>query len=398
MATWHLLRTLFGEPLAWTGAAFLALDPFHIAISKVVHVDALLSVLMLLSALCALRYWQLQSEETNPSNSPGHHHSYLLASGALAGLAFLTKSPAYFLVPFFGLTVLVTSIAQRWPPRQLPARTLLPAGVWLGAAAAVYTLLWPSMWVQPAHTLQTVFAGVLKHAGRAHPQPLYYLGERITTDPGPGFYLLTLLVKTTPLTLPLSIVGAASAASGVWARGRRALGLLLAYGVFFFVQMSLGAKKDPRYLLPVFTALDILAGVGLALLVKWWTHSKPIVGRILLPAALVAQAALVWPYHPYYITYASPLVGGPAGAQRLLVATPEGEGLDVVARYLNRQPGAERLRVGVQSPAYEAFRQVFVGEVLDTRDPDLDYLVFADVYLTRHVAEDQWGQQWQAVR
>jgi hypothetical protein len=265
-------------------------------------------------------------------------------------------------------------------------------------ASAVYVLLWPAMWVQPGPTLATVFAGVLKHAGRAHPQPIYYLGELTTEDPGPGFYALTVLAKTTLLSLPLALVGTLASLTRGWRRERHVLWLVAAYGLFFFVQMSLGAKKDTRYLLPLFPALDILAAVGLVTLASRSARGKPMLAAAPMAAALALQAALVWPYHPYYVTYASPLVGGPAGAQRLLVATPENEGLDIVARYLNRQPGAERLRVGVQLPAREAFRQVFVGEVLDTREADLDYLVFADVYLTRHVAEDQWGEQWQAVR
>jgi hypothetical protein len=110
---------------------------------------------------------------------------------------------------------------------------------------------------------------------------------------------------------------------------------------------------------------------------------------------LVLQAALVWPYHPYYITHASLLVGGAKGARRILLSTPEGEGLDLVAEALNRMPQAHQLRVGVQMPAREAFRQYFVGEITDTREPDLDYLVFADVYVTRRMAEDQWGEQWE---
>jgi len=38
-----------------------------------------------------------------------------------------------------------------------------------------------------------------------------------------------------------------------------------------------------------------------------------------------------------------------------------------VANYLNHLPEAEQLRVGVQMPAWEAFRQYSVGEVADTR-------------------------------
>jgi hypothetical protein len=57
--------------------------------------------------------------------------------------------------------------------------------------------------------------------------------------------------------------------------------------------------------------------------------------------------------------------------------------------------GAEALRVGAQLPAQEALRQHFVGEITDTRAPDLDYLIFADVYVQRRMAEDQWGAQWE---
>jgi len=398
LLAWWLLKCLFGEKAAWAGAGLMALDPFHIAISKVVHVDALLSALMILSALTLLVYLR-RSDASGERRSFWSSHerqtgAWLVASGVLAGLAFLTKSPAYFLVPFLGLSLLaIRGRARLW------RGYLLPGLVWSAAAAATYVALWPAMWVQPGQTLATVIGGVFKHTGQAHPQPLYYLGELVTEDPGPGFYGIVLLVKTTVLSIPLFIVGLVGPLTATWRRERRLLGLLIAYWAFFFVQMGLGAKKAPRYLLPAFPALDIIAGVGLATLARRLASWKPrIPSGAVVAAALAVQAALVWPYHPYYITHASLLVGGPAGAQRLLLPTPEGEGLDLVARYLNHLPEASRLRVGAQMPAWEAFRQYFVGEVVDTREPDLDYLVFADVYVTRHVAEDQWGEQWETYR
>ena len=241
---------------------------------------------------------------------------------------------------------------------------LVPVLLWAGAAAAVYVLLWPAMWVQPGQTLATVIGGVFKYTSRACPQPLYYLGELTTEDPGLGFYGVALLVKTTALSLPLFVIGLGGPLTAMWRRERRSLGLMVAYFAFFFVQMGLGVKKAPCYLLPAFLALDIIAGVGLV--------------------------TLVWSYHPYYITHASLLVGGPAGARRHLLATPEGEGLGLVADYLNDLPRARQLRVGVQLPAREAMRQHFVGEVTDTHESDLDYLVFAEVYVRRHIAEEQW--------
>jgi len=424
---WRLLRDVFDETAAWAGAGLLALDPFHIAISKVVHVDALLSVLMILSALTLLLYLQRHTGGKDGSSTRPSHR-LLLASGVLAGLAFLTKSPSYFLVPYFGLSLLVTrcpiqSVARATvPPRgtegggaQRLRRTrlwqgyLAPLLLWGGSAALTYVLLWPAMWIEPIQTLEAVVAGIFKHAGRAHPQPLYYLGALTTEDPGPGYYLVSLLVKTTALSLPLFIVGLGATLTRRWRDSRRSYGLLIAYLAFFFVQMSLGAKKAPRYLLPVFPALDIIAGLGLVALArstkreaKRFHHLVPWKAGVspgaLIVAALIAQAALVLPYHPYYVTHASLLAGGPAGGRRLLLATPEGEGLDLVAAYLNHQPQAGQLRVGVQLPAREAFRQHFVGQIADTREPDLDYLIFAEVYVTRHMAEDQWGEEWETYK
>jgi len=75
---------------------FVALDPFSIGLSRLLHLDGLLSALMLLSLLAFVAYLY-----------HGRRRADLLLSGIAAGLAWLTKSPAFFLVPFFGLLHLV---------------------------------------------------------------------------------------------------------------------------------------------------------------------------------------------------------------------------------------------------------------------------------------------------
>jgi hypothetical protein len=59
---------------------------------------------------------------------------------------------------------------------------------------------------------------------------------------------------------------------------------------------------------------------------------------------ILAQAALVFPHHPYYFTYYNPLMGGgPAAARTMIVGW--GEGLDQAARWLNTRPNAGDLDV-----------------------------------------------------
>jgi hypothetical protein len=393
LLTWRLLKQLFGKKAAWAGAGFLALDPFHIATSQMAHIDALFSVLMILSALTLLLFLQ-QSAENAPRRPFRPHYRLLLLSGVLAGLACLTKSMAYFLVPFFALSLAVTRRqARRWRD------DLMMSLLWAGTAFATYVLLWPAMWVQAGRTLAMVAGDMFKQVHCDLPQSLCYLDSPAMEQPGLSFYSIVLLAKTTALTLPLFIIGLVSPFTSTWSHARQTLGLLIAYFVLFFVQTVLRAENAPCYLLPAFPALDIIAGIGLLTLVRHSTSwNVRIPSGTLTAAALILQAALVLPYHSHYTTHASLLTGGPAGAQHLLPAIQEGEGLNLVADYLNHLSNAERLRVGVQSPVQTTLRQYFVGEVTDIHQTNLDYVVFVDACIEHRMAEEQWREQWETYK
>jgi hypothetical protein len=98
--------SLFGFWPALVGFLLIAADPFHIAHSRLLHLDGLLSSLMLLSLLALLKYLLRGGRPAN-----------LVVSGVAAGLAWLTKSPTLFLVPFVGLLVLLELWSRR---RQQP--------------------------------------------------------------------------------------------------------------------------------------------------------------------------------------------------------------------------------------------------------------------------------------
>ena len=99
-----LLRRLFGEATAAVAAILLALSPYYLAQSKVLHLDAWMATLMLLSALALL----LHRRE--------HLTRWLLLSGALGGLALLVKTTALFLLPFTALVLLVDATRNTQSP------------------------------------------------------------------------------------------------------------------------------------------------------------------------------------------------------------------------------------------------------------------------------------------
>jgi 4-amino-4-deoxy-L-arabinose transferase-like glycosyltransferase len=105
------------------GALALAVFPVFVAVSRDNGVDPLLVLLMLLACGCALRAIE------------GGHARWLLASAALVGLAFNTKTlAAYLVVPGIALGWLVCA------PPALPRRLLALAGA--GVTLGVVSFAW----------------------------------------------------------------------------------------------------------------------------------------------------------------------------------------------------------------------------------------------------------------
>ncbi len=383
---WSLLRRLFGSRVAWVAALLWALDPFHLANSKVLHLDAVLSILMMLSALWILVYVR------------EHKTKALVVSAILGGLALLTKIAALFLIPFLGLCLLIDGVSSLRPSR----RALLALGsaagcffLWLLIALALYTLLWPAMWAQPWTTLETVVQqGIVRKIHRAHTLPRFHRGRLMIGDPGTLFYVDTLLFRTTFLTLPFLFVGIGAAARG---RQKRSWILLGAFAVFYFLQMTLASRKESRYMLPVLLAIDVLSAAGIV----WWTQR---VGKRtflrpvhLISLLLVAQMLFVVPRFPYYGTHYNLLLGGPQAAQRVVPLGSFGEGLDLAARHVDGLPGAEGFVVGTQFLANEMVAQYVRAPVRDVADvgDDVDVLVFGVQYTMRGGDYPRWGALWE---
>ena len=366
VAFWTASRLLSFWP-ALIGFLLIAFDPFHTALSRLLHVDGLPSSLALLSLLPFFNYLYR-----------GRQKKDLVLSGVAAGLAWLTKSPMLFLVPFVGL-LLSLELVEKWRSgSRLTHRDLwqsaVPLILWGSVGLAVFVLLWPSMWVDPVHTLRRMLGGMVMYAGQGHDSQLYFNGEVYEGDPGASFYPITYLWRTTPVVL-IGLVLAALAlafprAGLIPSTNRRPLGMLLLFALLFTIFMTLGAKKFDRYLLPIYPPLDLVAGVGWVAAVSWirrqssqyWTQA---VAPAILLVALAGQAVGTISSSPYYFSYYNPLWGGTPRAPAVMMVG-WGEGLDQAARFLNNQPGAANRQVatGIWSTTFSYF---YDGPVVSTR-------------------------------
>ena len=339
---------LFGAWPAILGGTLLALDPFMLAHSRLVHIDASLALWTSLGLLAALVRW-----------SGGGWWSLVFA-GVATGLALLSKAPSLILLPLVPFALVV----MRGPGVLRDPRAWRDLAIWALLTAVVYITVWPAFWVAPVDTLGRVLAFARDNANPAH--------AAAADEDGIGiwFYLLVLLFRSTPLSW-LGLLGLAINCPRGMA-GRAAIVLML-YAVGFAAAMTIAAKNFDRYLLPVFPTLDLLAGLGLwrlCSLSRWervgvrecppspsrwgggrgvgpsWTVRAGLILTVLTLSAWWLAAA--WPYE---LTYANPLLGGNPAAHRT-IASGWGEGLDQVAAYLNQRPNAARLKAAMPGEIY----------------------------------------------
>lgn len=331
LAAFFYAERIFGTWPAAVGMLLVAFDPFHIALSRLLHLDALLSSLMLLSVLAAV--WYLRTK----------HRAHVIISALAAALAWLTKVPGLFLMPFLGAVFIVL----RWEDVRSRLWRSLAGDVvlWAGIALIVTVAGWPALWVAPVQTLQQTMSETVNYAtGEEHMTTIFFAGDVLReVDPGVWFYPINYLWRTTPVVL-LGLPAALIAAVRRWMplgepSRRHTAGVLIAFALLYLLTMTLGAKKLDRYMLPAHAPLDLVAGFGLYALgrrlydaIEWGNAAY--VATTLIAGGLVLHAGLSLSTYPYFLSYFNPMLGGSTRASQVLMIG-RGEGLDQAAAYLN---------------------------------------------------------------
>ncbi len=319
---WLLLRKILDRPYALAAISLVILDPYGLALSRVLHIDALTSQFMLIACLAALVYTPSLDLPAQVLTAVGCSRlrlrigarRYLLVSGVAMGLAALTKSYGVLVGPVATLFWLVGWWRRALPhsklegdmdaqPPALSSVSLRKAILSWGrdvvlcavVAGTVFVLAWPAMWVTPLGVLRNMLGLSFEYATRPGDATTAFFRGQVVADPGPWFYLVALWFRATPLALlggVLAIVGLlwrnrapttpgtpnhgaleerngsgdSEPRGGFALDGRStkvALGLLV-YALLFLIVITLSRKKFDRYMLPALLAGDVLAGIGLA--------------------------------------------------------------------------------------------------------------------------------------
>jgi hypothetical protein len=342
----------------------------------------------------------------------GRHLYDLMLAALAAGLAWLTKSPALFLIPFFSLLSIIEFARLWWKERRFSFQDVWnvawPFMVWVGIAALVFVLLWPAMWVNPIGTIQMIFTEASDYAEEGHHSATFFNGQIYPAGTSDWlFYPINYLWRTTPTIL----IGLLLAALAIIFRQRfstskqhqQAILALSLFAVLFSIFMTFGSKKFDRYLLPAFAPLALVAALGWFIIVNralkffasfWVSGSKAgkviqIGGAFLLILILLTQMIGPLQTFPYYFSYYNPIMGGSRKAPEVMMIG-YGEGLDQAARYLNAKPDAAELRVLSWYPD-GPFSYIFNGRTLyQGFASNPENLINADYYVLYY---HQWQRQ-----
>ncbi len=270
IAAYFPLRKLFDPQIAVLAVLVMAWDPFFIALSRLLHLDGLLASLTVFALLAFLAWLH-----------GGQQLRYFVISGLAAGLALLTKTPALVWLPTAGLLLLLEWFRRLRAGEGKSLGLLLAFIAWMALVAVTFVGLWPAMWVAPLDVLSSIVAEMQNYAA-GHELPNFFLGQA-TEDPGPLFYPVAFLFRTTPAVLVGLVAAVALGWRHQWpfdtpVRRRSTLGLAI-FALLFAAVMMLSAKKFDRYISPVFLALDIVAvlgWLGLAQVVLEWWHAAAV--------------------------------------------------------------------------------------------------------------------------
>ncbi|MEO7912585.1 MAG: phospholipid carrier-dependent glycosyltransferase [Roseiflexaceae bacterium] len=231
-----LLRRIVRPGIAVLAAILWATEPFLIAHSRLLHVDALVTSF---STLCVLLLLLGSPLARRPATGAGRWAA-IIASGIMAGLALLSKVSGLVLLPWAGLFLAAVVLIDpqlraangaRWW-RSLgwwlaaAQRTLLPYVVWLSCLTLTMFVVWPAMWVEPWIAVDDMIEEAIFNGGQPHAWGNYFLGRSIP-DPGPLFYPVAVLWRSSPLmligllALPLAFWMRRTTDDRRWAKGRR---------------------------------------------------------------------------------------------------------------------------------------------------------------------------------
>ncbi|MBI2414968.1 hypothetical protein HYV31_04005 [candidate division WWE3 bacterium] len=363
----YLFANFFKLRKAFFVVLLFTLEPFFIGNSRLVHLDILMSLLLLNGLI--LSYWVIKK----------FNLTRLVIASILFALAFLTKSigvGGFLYASFVGaLLIFLTEIKNDPKNTQLIKISLNKAlkylVLFLFFSFIFIFIFWPALWVNFTEVMGYLYYGAFR-VGLAKGHNQIFL-EGKTRDAGWLFYPVVMLYKTSIFTsfgvlLNLLLVSPRNlfnklkhlftpirnfkvSASKIIPNVVRIADsftleqYLFVFYVGYFVVMSISSKKIDRYAVVMFPMLSILAINGyFKYLMLFKSRMLNLVSTIFV-LGLFTYGLIIpsFTFFPYYFTYTNPLLGTPQYVhENILAQKPFGIGMYAVKDLIVEKYGSTR--------------------------------------------------------
>ena len=293
------LKKLFGNKYAFLSVLLIALEPFNIALTRVFHLEGLMSIFMVASFVWYYYFLYSVTEDDYQKGIRLYYKKALYISAAFGALAVLTKTSALVLLPMIFLMDLQANKFKFY---------LDNIFLWAGVFVISLAVFWPVIITNPALVFATLYKGIFE-VGIVGEHFQLFNGKWVE-DPGLMFYPVVFLYRSS-LYLFFGLIGylfMITRKSFEKSRSRmyKFSFHALVFALFYIVVISLPTKKLDRYILPAMLLLVFPVAEYINNLIHG-TKNKVIIKSVVLAIPL---AFTVFYLHPNYFSYYSPLFGG----------------------------------------------------------------------------------------
>ena len=295
----YFLSKLFNSKVALVYLFLVSFEPYLVGIHRWFHQTSLETFLAFTSILALLLWYKTGLKKP------------LIVSAVLLGFSLLAKITTLILGPVF-LAIFVTRLLKTKDLKDL----------WIFAACTIATIFvfFPALWVAPGYVFSKIYgavSGAVSGDIRSELIPLWVQ---------PFYYLLTLGLKLSPVTLVLGVMSFWNLRKSKDFTVRIFFLTFVVYYLFF----TITDQKIDRYSIAFFPIILSLAAVYLA-------KAKLRVALVWGGLSLAAFGFAVYTYHPVYSAYYSPAFGGTKAALNLGLYDNSGEYFAQAASYLNEK-------------------------------------------------------------
>ena len=368
VGVYWLARPLLGAAVAVLAAFLLALDPFVVGLSGLLHVDALVTTFATLGLLALLLAVTGRGAAAKRDNVVW----LLIFSGWMSAWAVLTKSPAILLLPVCASVLFSPLILERNKSFGQRLKLVVVRGLlWSAAFLLATAVTFPAAWAAPLDVLNTMRGNAGRHIEEAL-RPTFFMGN-VAFDHGPLFYPFALTWRLGPIVFLGGFLWV-----GTWLRRRNwrlqkrwPELVLFFWSLLFLLAISFAAKKFDRYALLVIPALTLLAAAAW----DFWLQARSKRRDLWLALLIGAQFVYLLFFVSYPLAAYNPVVGGPITAVSVM-PLGWGEGISAAGRWLADAPQADATAaISTVAPSLAPF---FPGETLlgeTNRLEEADYII-----------------------